>query len=119
MFGPNPRITQRPWGHFKTYMSNRKFTVKDITVKPGQGLSLQYHRHRTEFWAWIDGPAPRITIGDSTFYMEAGNEYVIEPGVKHRIENLNSQDSTTILEVAYGRFDEDDIVRLKDYYGRV
>lgn len=118
MFGWANRTTKRPWGGFTTYISNHKFTVKDIVVKPGEALSLQYHRNRTEFWAWIDGPSPRITIGDTVFYMEAGREYCIPKGIKHRIENLDAHNPTTILEVAYGRFDENDIVRLEDRYGR-
>lgn len=119
MWGRDFRRTERPWGHFKTYMSNRKFTVKDIVVKPGQSLSLQSHRHRDEFWAWIDGPAPRITIGNTSFYMEAGREYAIPRGTKHRIENPHSSGSLTILEVAHGRFDENDIIRYEDKYGRL
>lgn len=111
------RKTERPWGHFTTYMSNQKFTVKDIVVKPGHALSLQYHKNRTEFWAWVDGPAPRITIGDLSFYMERGREYVIPANTKHRIENFDAAPAT-VLEVAYGKFDEEDIVRLEDRYGR-
>lgn len=117
MWGKDHRRTSRPWGYFTTYMSNQKFTVKDIVVRPGQGLSLQTHKNRDECWAWIDGPTPRITIGDYTFYMEAGREYAIPRGTKHRIENVSGE-PTTVLEVSYGKFDEDDITRLEDYYGR-
>lgn len=120
MFGwRDLRRTERPWGHFTTYMSNQKFTVKDLRIKPGQATSLQTHRNRTEFWAWVDGPAPRITIGAYTFYMEAGKEYRIPPGTKHRIENCDTYGVATVLEVSYGKFDEGDIVRISDNYGRV
>src|SRR5690348_4954669 len=117
MWGIPGRLTKRPWGHFITYISNHKFTVKDIVVNPGQPLSLQTHRRRDEFWAWVDGTATRITIGEHMFYMEAGMEYTVPRGVKHRIENL-SDAPCTVLEGAYGRFDENDIIRYKDNYGR-
>lgn len=113
------RTEHRPWGWFTTLISNRKFTAKYIVVKPQQSLSLQFHRRRSECWVWVDGVLPRITIGDTTFYMQAGKEYHIPRGTKHRIDNPHQVGTLTILEVAHGRFDEDDIVRLDDKYGRV
>lgn len=113
------RSERRPWGFFTTVMSLGRVTVKYIVVDPNQSLSLQYHSNRDEFWVWTDGVQPRITVGDLTFWMEAETVYTIPRGVQHRIENPHGSGTLTILEVAKGRFDEEDIVRIQDNYGRV
>jgi mannose-6-phosphate isomerase-like protein (cupin superfamily) len=42
---------------------------------------------------------------------------VIPKGVKHRVKALNND--CVILEIAYGKFDENDIVRIEDDYQRI
>ena len=41
----------------------------------------------------------------------------IPSGSKHRIQASNS--GCTVLEISYGTFDEDDIVRIEDDYNRI
>jgi len=38
----------RPWGKYDSLDSGDRYQVKRITVKPGEGLSLQMHHHRAE-----------------------------------------------------------------------
>jgi mannose-6-phosphate isomerase len=48
----------------------------------------------------------------------AGDAFIIEQGVAHRIENIGA-DVLTFVEVQLGvYFGEDDIVRIEDDFGR-
>ena len=40
----------RPWGKFEKFHENQLCTVKLIYVNANSRLSLQYHKHRMEFW---------------------------------------------------------------------
>ena len=106
---------ERPWGNFERFTQNEQSTVKIITVKAGEGLSLQYHTKRAEFWKVLSGE-PTITIGEKVAQAKVGDEFFVAPQEKHRIQAGNAE--TRILEVALGEFDENDIVRLEDKYGR-
>ena len=106
---------KRPWGGFEQFCKNAKCTVKILSVNPGEELSLQYHRKRDEFWKVIGGEAV-IVIGDSETRASEGDEFFIKKGQKHRIRTEDS--AARVLEISFGDFDEDDIVRLEDRYKR-
>ncbi len=107
-------IEQRPWGEFIQFTHNQASTVKIITVQPGASLSLQYHNHRTEYWYVISGSGSAI-IGESTVELEEGKIYTVEAGQNHR---MSATTPMRVLEISFGDFDEQDIVRLSDNYGR-
>ncbi|MBS3077772.1 phosphomannose isomerase type II C-terminal cupin domain [Candidatus Pacearchaeota archaeon] len=106
----------RPWGQFERFTLNEISTVKIITVKPRQKLSVQYHRKREEFWKFLDNPA-KVTIGKKVFRVKQGDEVVIPKNTVHSVEALSKP--VRFLEIAFGKFSENDIVRLEDKYGRV
>jgi len=107
----------RPWGSFKTLKAGERFQVKQITVKPGAALSLQYHRRRAEHWVVVAGRA-KVWRGDEVFYLNANESTYIPVGTKHRLENVG-EGLLHIIEVQSGDYlGEDDIVRLEDLYGR-
>ncbi len=106
---------QRPWGKFIQFTHNEPSTVKIIIVELGQSLSLQFHRKRSEFWRVISGN-PTITIGDITTHANTGDEFTIPLETKHQISA--EQNQVHILEISTGDFDEADIIRLSDRYGR-
>ena len=108
-------VEKRPWGKFEQFTHNEKTTVKIITVNPKQKLSLQYHNKRKEFWRFLDNPA-KITIGKKIIKVKAGSEFIIRKKTLHTVEALNKP--VRFLEIAYGNFDEKDIVRIEDRYGR-
>jgi mannose-1-phosphate guanylyltransferase/mannose-1-phosphate guanylyltransferase/mannose-6-phosphate isomerase len=110
-----PYIETRPWGNFEQFTKNESSTVKIITVNPGGELSLQYHAKRSEFWKVLSGQ-PTITIDDAVVTAHAGDEFFAPAGAKHRIQAGDTP--AAILEVAFGDFDENDITRLEDKYGR-
>ena len=106
---------KRPWGSFEQFCANEKCTVKIINVNPDEELSLQYHENRDEFWKILSGSA-KIIIGEKETNATEGGEFFIPKGMKHRIITGNSH--AKILEISFGDFDENDIVRIEDRYKR-
>ena len=108
-------LTKKPWGAFRQFTHNELTTVKTLTIIPGGELSLQTHKERKEYWFVLEG-SPIITQGDKVFVAEKGTEIFIEQGQAHRIAAEN--ETAVLLEIAYGNFDENDIIRHEDKYGR-
>ncbi|MDB5244630.1 MAG: mannose-6-phosphate isomerase [Parcubacteria group bacterium] len=106
----------RPWGDFERYTLNETTTVKIITVKPGEAFSLQTHSNRDEFWRVVKGSGT-ITIGNEPSEATEGDSFFCTRGTTHRA--TGGVDGLTFLEIAFGEFDEKDITRLDDKYGRV
>ncbi len=111
-----PFTVKRPWGEFREYAANETVTVKTVFARAGEQLSLQKHKKRSEFWRVLKG-TPEITIGEKKIRAKAGDEFTIPLGALHRLSAVGSDD-VEILEVARGYFDEDDIERIEDNYGR-
>lgn len=107
-------IEQRPWGDFERFTLNEQSTVKIITVKANQSFSLQYHNNREEFWKILKGEG-LVTVGDETRKTAENEEIFIPKNTNHRMEGITD---ISFLEIAFGEFDENDIVRLEDKYGR-
>jgi mannose-6-phosphate isomerase-like protein (cupin superfamily) len=105
----------RPWGHFKVVGSwSDWITVRILTVKPHSRLSLQKHKLRDEEWLCLSGRA-EVQVADRRFVLKAGEKASVPRNQLHR---LGSDEGTEILEVAFGKFLDDDIVRVEDDYGR-
>ena len=107
----------KPWGRFEQYTHNLPCTVKIITVAPGGKLSSQYHHHRDELWVALDEGA-RVQLGEDVLEPEVGEKLFIPRGTVHRLSAAGERE-VRILEISFGEFDEEDIVRLDDVYGRV
>ena len=108
---------EKPWGRFEQYTHNLPCTVKIITVAPGGTLSLQYHHHRDELWVILDKGA-RVDLGEEVLEPEPGEKIFIPRETVHRLSSAGELE-VRILEISFGVFDEEDIVRLEDVYGRV
>ncbi|MEI6280584.1 MAG: phosphomannose isomerase type II C-terminal cupin domain [bacterium] len=110
-------VVKKPWGQFDQFTHNEVTTVKLLFLDPNTSLSLQYHNNRDEFWRVLSGN-PCLTIGSNTINAKTGDEYYI---VKKELHSIEAKDEAVqILEIAYGdNFDENDIIRIKDKYGRV
>ena len=109
-------VSERPWGSFQQLTLNEPTTVKIITVDPGHRLSLQTHQHRAELWQVLDVPID-VTVGEETWSAVPGEQVWVAQGAVHRMANSGDR-AGRVLEVGYGHFDEDDIVRLEDDYSR-
>ena len=108
---------KRPWGAWTVVEAGERFTIKMITVKLGQRLSLQLHEHRSEHWVVIDGHGI-VTIGGDKIRVEQGSHIYIPRRTEHRIENIGVCE-LRFVEVQLGdQLDENDITRLEDDYQR-
>ena len=106
---------EKPWGRFEQYTHNLPCTVKIITVAPGGTLSRQYHKKREELWVVLDWGA-RVEIDGEVLHPEPHEKLFIPKETVHRLSS--SEGEVRVLEISFGEFDEDDIVRLEDIYGR-
>lgn len=105
----------RPWGNFEQFTQNEPTSVKIITAEPNQALSLQYHHTRDEFWYILEGKGT-VVLGDEEIGAKAGDEFFIPRETKHRVKT--QAERIRWLEISFGEFDENDIVRLEDKYNR-
>jgi len=106
---------KRPWGEYDRFCCNEQATVKILSIKPNEQLSLQIHHKRDEFWRVIDGPL-KIQIDDQVHDAVEGDEFYIKKEVKHRI--ITEDSPARVLEISFGHFDEHDEERLEDKYQR-
>ena len=102
----------KPWGRFEQYTHNLPSTVKIITVAPGGTLSRQYHHRRDELWVILDNGA-QVQLGEKVLEPETGEKIFIPRGTVHRLSTAGESE-VRILEISFGEFDEEDIVRLDD-----
>lgn len=112
---PEIDFVERPWGSFKQYAHNKEVTVSLMTVKPGQRLSLQSHTGRAELWIVLDDGA-MVQVGDDVFYPAAGDEIWIPANARHRLGSTGP--TVRVLEVAFGNWQQADILRYEDDYAR-
>lgn len=108
----------RPWGEYYGWDSGASWNLKTIYIKPGRRLSLQYHNHREEWWLLVDGDAAAtVQEGEVSqkIPLKKGEVFRVERKQAHRLE---SKRGGVVVEVAYGKFDESDIVRIEDDHGR-
>jgi mannose-6-phosphate isomerase len=108
--------TPRPWGHFLQFVQNEPVSVKVITVEPGHRLSLQTHSNRDELWQVLDLPF-LVQVDGRSWEAQVGELVWVPAGSEHRMTNRGDRVGR-MLEVAFGDFDENDIVRIEDDYSR-
>jgi mannose-6-phosphate isomerase-like protein (cupin superfamily) len=106
----------RPWGKFRSFPYDQAGSIKIITVKPGQALSLQYHRKRSEFWVILDDGL-EVTAGDHVWHPQVNEEIFIPRKTAHRVRCVGKKPAR-IMEIWIGTSEESDIIRLDDEYGR-
>ena len=107
---------ERPWGNFRQFVKNTPSTVKIITINPNEELSLQSHTKRSEFWKVIAGSGS-YNIDGAKHAFTPGDEIFVSVGAKHRL--ISGPEGLSVLEIALGDFDEEDIERFEDKYGRI
>jgi D-beta-D-heptose 7-phosphate kinase/D-beta-D-heptose 1-phosphate adenosyltransferase len=109
----------RPWGEFYGWNKGTQWYLKTLHIKPGKRLSLQYHNQRSEYWMLVEGDATATTGTSGRALTQTKlikNEIFHVPlGTIHRLE---SKKGGVLVEIAIGEFDENDIVRLEDDFGR-
>ena len=111
-----PVAVEKPWGSFRQFALNEPCTVKIIIVKSGEAISLQRHEGRSEFWRVLSG-TPLVTINEKEITAKSGDEFFIPQRTNHRL--AGGREGCQVLEVSFGFFDENDITRIEDKYGRI
>jgi mannose-6-phosphate isomerase len=108
----------RPWGTWEVVATGDRYTVKRISVLPGQRLSLQYHQYRSEHWTIVQGLA-EVELDEVVHLISPGEHVHIPVGALHRVRALGPE-RLVFLEIQVGEIlDENDIIRISDDYGRL
>ena len=117
MSGPsNIKTVSKPWGHETIWAQTDAYVGKILHIKAGQALSVQYHNVKDETVYLLSGNLIyRVWDGDAPqdVDLKIGMAYRITPGTVHQMEAVTDCD---VLEVSTPHLD--DVVRLKDRYGR-
>lgn len=118
---------KRPWGGYTLFVDNQQCSVKILEVS-GQ-LSLQSHNFREESWYVISGRVEvlRGLVLDTweetkknleRLILDSGETIIIPVRSVHTMRNLG-ETPARVLEISRGDYQEDDIIRYEDIYGRV
>ena len=109
--------SDRPWGAYYVIHDEKNYKLKKIHVKPGERLSYQYHNLRSETWVVVKGSG-LVTLNDKDIRLKYGDTITIPKLSRHRVFN-DKKDDLIFIEVQTGdSFEEPDIVRVQDDYGR-
>jgi mannose-6-phosphate isomerase-like protein (cupin superfamily) len=108
---------ERPWGNYTVLHTDENCQVKKLVVNPGKRISLQSHKFRAEHWFIVSGQGT-AELDDNEITVGPGDAIDVAVGSKHRIACGNAE-PLVFVEVQTGSsFDEDDIVRYEDDFGR-
>ena len=108
--------TTRQWGYYRVLHDVNGVKVKELTVDPGQSLSMQRHAHRSEYWLVSEGKCvvnSTMPNGYSLPPVELSKHmsYQIAKGDWHQLTNPYDI-PCRIVEIQYGSScDESDIER--------
>ncbi len=112
------RYVEKPWGHELIWAHTDRYVGKVLHIKAGHALSVQYHERKDEtvhlltgemkYWVQLPGESE---LQDQR--LVTGQSFRITPGTIHYMEAITDCD---VLEASTPELD--DVVRLKDRYGR-
>ena len=119
MSGPfEVRRVPKPWGHEIIWAHTDRYVGKILHVNAGHSLSVQYHERKDEtvyllnghlkYWVRLPGETELTDMA-----LKPGDAFRITPGTVHYMEAVTDCD---VLEASTPELD--DVVRLKDLYGR-
>jgi mannose-6-phosphate isomerase-like protein (cupin superfamily) len=108
---------ERPWGNYTILSSDSTFQVKKLVVNPGRRLSLQSHKFRAEHWFVVQGQGI-CQLDGAEFILNPGDSIDMPIESKHRISCISEIDLVFIEVQTGSSFEEDDIVRYQDDFGR-
>jgi cytidyltransferase-like protein len=106
--------TERPWGYYRVLHEVPGMKVKELTVNPGQSLSMQRHHLRAEYWIVSEGTGSVSNQVDSMQVgkvLEKHQEYKVPVSEWHQLSNPWDV-PVKIVEIQYGeQCIEEDIER--------
>lgn len=118
--GPRPFLptrVEKPWGHELIWAHTDLYVGKVLHIEAGEAFSLQFHEEKDETLHLLRGRV-RLEAGPGLdalheVVLEEGDSIRIQPGTMHRMEAVTDCD---ILEASTSELD--DVVRVRDRYGR-
>jgi mannose-6-phosphate isomerase-like protein (cupin superfamily) len=108
--------TERPWGYYRVLHEVPGTKVKELTLDPGQSISLQRHTNRHEYWHVSSGRAFAESYLPNGYRLpgvelKTHENYRVPRGEWHKLSNSYAE-PCTIVEIQYGTdCSEDDIER--------
>ncbi len=113
------KVVEKPWGREEILTVLDQYMVKRLHMNPGAKCSLQYHRHKTETVYVLSGVL-LLHIHDQIITMIQGDFCTILPGEVHRMEGgfMPGLPPEAAVYLESSTPENDDVVRLKDDYGR-
>jgi cytidyltransferase-like protein len=109
--------TERPWGYYRVLHEVEGMKVKELTVLPGQSLSMQKHQSRNEYWIVSEGQCivnSRLNNGYAlpAKTLNVHDEFKVNKNEWHQLTNPFAT-PCRIVEIQYGeKCIEEDIERL-------
>jgi cytidyltransferase-like protein len=108
--------TNRAWGYYRVLHNVSGMKVKELTVNPGQTLSMQRHKERSEYWIVSEGRCVVNSMMPNGYLLPSKEltqhgEVEIPVGEWHQLSNPYAE-PCRVVEIQYGtRCDEEDIER--------
>lgn len=112
-----PYRVEKPWGYELIWARTDRYVGKILHIEAGHVLSLQYHERKDESIYILSGEIVlRLEQGETLIErrMAQGEAFRIAPPLVHQFEAVVTSD---VLEASTPEID--DVIRLKDRYGRV
>lgn len=114
-----PDFTKKPWGYERIIEKTDVHVIKEIYVKRGCRLSLQYHEKKIEHMTLVTGEGIlHLGEDDEQIKMVPMHPYLIEPNMLHRLEASDDEINGGCLVIEISSTELDDVVRIEDDYGR-
>ena len=112
-----PYRVEKPWGYELIWARTDRYVGKILHIEAGHVLSLQYHERKDESIYVLSGEIVlRLEQRETQIErrMGPGEAFHIQPKLVHQFEAVVTSD---LLEASTPELD--DVIRLKDRYGRV
>jgi quercetin dioxygenase-like cupin family protein len=107
---------EKPWGYELIWARTDRYAGKILHIEAGHALSLQYHERKDESIYVLHGEIIlRLQQGETLIErpLRQGEAFHIAPTIVHQFEAVAATD---LLEASTAEID--DVVRLRDRYGR-
>jgi cytidyltransferase-like protein len=108
--------TERPWGYYRVLHEVKGTKVKELTIEPGQSLSMQRHKSRSEYWHVTSGTAVVCSMMPNGYSLpalklETHSDYKVPKNDWHQLTNPFDV-PCKLVEIQFGKLcNEEDIER--------
>lgn len=111
-------IINKPWGYELIWAKTPMYIGKLLFIRAGESLSLQYHQKKEET-LFLESGEVELFAGKDQEHLNripffTGYSFHVPPGIIHRLRAVKD---ARVFEVSTPELD--DVVRLKDEYGRI